>query len=160
MRLVVDIEANGLLDTITEVHCIVCHDGDTYHKFPPDQLQAALWIMQESDTLVFHNGFGYDLPALKKVLGWEYNGRVIDTMILSQITRQERPGGHSLDAWGETLGYTKVQHEDWSVYSPEMMHRCTTDVEITMKVLEYFENKLGGQIRGTRYQYDLKDISM
>jgi DNA polymerase I-like protein with 3'-5' exonuclease and polymerase domains len=41
---------------------------------------------------------------------------------------------HGLAAWGKELGYPKVEHEDWSTLTQEMIHRCEVDVEITDRV--------------------------
>lgn len=38
--------------------------------------------------------------------------------------------GHSVEAWGVRLGIKKPEHEDWSQYSEEMLHRCKEDVKI------------------------------
>ena len=148
----IDIEADGLLDSITRVWCI-CMEGASY---PPDQLQLALSDMQEEDTLIFHNGLGYDLPALKMLHNFDYQGKVIDTMILSQLLYPERPMGHSLAAWGDRLGFPKVEHEDWSQFSDEMLHRCEVDVIITRLVYEALCKEAGEEIGGVsiaEYQF-------
>ncbi|MGJ8839522.1 hypothetical protein AB9H28_24425, partial [Salmonella enterica subsp. enterica serovar Kentucky] len=41
-----------------------------------------------------------------------------------------KAGPHSIEAWGYRLGRGKPEHEDWSQFSPEMLHRCSEDVEI------------------------------
>lgn len=145
----IDIEADGLLDAITQVWCICLEDAawSPYH-LEGDWKAGALAEMQKEDTLIFHNGIGYDLPALKLLHNFDYQGKVIDTMILSQLLYPERPGGHSLAAWGERLGFPKVEHEDWSQYSPEMLNRCEVDVVITRLVYEALCKECGEQIEG------------
>ena len=78
----------------------------------------------------------------------DYKGKVIDTMLISQFLFPERPGGHSLEAWGEKLGFPKVEHEDWSVFTPEMLHRCDTDVTLTYLVYQALCKEAGEQIEG------------
>ena len=72
--LVSDIEANGLLDTVTKFHCASTCDYETkeYKRYYPwdfgqylDDLQAE---MDKPDgLLVYHNGIKYDYPAIEKL---------------------------------------------------------------------------------------------
>ena len=156
----IDIEADGLLDTVTQVWCI-CLEGAAWspYRVERDWKAGALAEMQKEDTLIFHNGIGYDLPALKLLHGFNYQGKVIDTMILSQLLYPERPMGHSLAAWGERLGFPKVGHEDWSQFSDEMLHRCEVDVELTRLVYEALCKEAGEEVEGIyvpEYQFNLK----
>lgn len=89
-----------------------------------------------------HNGVEYDIPLLKKVLGYEYKGKIVDTLIMSRLQRPHRAmpfgctaGPHSVEAWGLRFGIPKPEHEDWSQFSPEMLHRCEQDVEIQWRIL-------------------------
>jgi len=130
-----DIEANGLdPDTIW---CIVAQDVDTkeIYRFVPTGLHLFKDLLTKGDTLVFHNGYGYDVPILEKLLNIDFTDiNIEDTMILSQITEPRRDGGHSLASWGERLGFPKGDHSDWSQYSDEMLKYCIRDVEITTKL--------------------------
>jgi DNA polymerase-1 len=45
-------------------------------------------------------------------------------------------GGHSLEKWGQRLGFPKDLFDDFSKYSKELEDRCVTDVEITHKLYE------------------------
>lgn len=161
-RLIADIEANGFIETVTEIHCICLKDYDTGEQWSlsPMFIQNIEVFNKEDVILIGHNFIDYDLPVLEKILGFKFKGKVLDTLILSQIMEPERTGGHSLEAWGETLGYPKVQHEDWSVYSEEMLHRCKVDVEITEKVLRCLEQRAGGEVHAPRYEYDISCIRM
>ncbi len=94
--------------------------------------------------LVFHNGIGFDLPAMKKVLGIDYhigpdlllNTPIIhtDTLLLSKLFNPDRIGGHSLEAWGKKLGCFKGNYNDWSHFTPEMLSYCKQDVEVLRRV--------------------------
>ena len=137
--LVFDIEANGLLETVDRVWCMVTYDLErrTFNEYEPDQIEDGIRELRGADKLVAHNGIGYDLPAIRKVRGTVLDqSRVQDTLVLSRLGRPVRRGGHSLAAWGERLGYPKVEHEEWDRYSPEMLHRCKVDGEITAKLFE------------------------
>lgn len=138
---VADLEGNALLEDVTTVHCGVFIDirtGDI-HKFTSPE--PMLEFMDTCDALVFHNGYGYDFPVLKKLYGYEYKGVKHDTLLLSRMLFPQRvspkgvrAGPHSVESWGTTFGIQKPEHEDWSKFSPEMLHRCTEDVRIQLKL--------------------------
>ena len=65
MRIVFgDLEANGLLPTVTKAHCGVFLDMNTGEKkqFRPHQMPEMLQYLDTVDVLIMHNGIGYDLP--------------------------------------------------------------------------------------------------
>ncbi len=144
---VADLEADGLLDTATRVWCGVFKDvrsGEVF-KFNPNEITDMLSFMDTVDVLVMHNGVGYDWPLLEKLYGYEYKGKKVDTLLMSRLQRPERRGGHSVAAWGERFGHPKPEHEDWSQFSTEMMHRCSEDVEIQHKILKALLDEGRGQ---------------
>jgi len=149
-KIVADIEANGLLDTVTEIHCIcmINNDNESKYSFGPDILDEALLVFDSNTTIIGHNFVDYDLAALKKVMQFDYSGKVIDTMLWSQYLYPERPGGHSLEAWGDRLGYAKVEYEDWSTYTPEMLHRCEVDTALTQMVYRVLCQEADEEIEG------------
>jgi DNA polymerase I-like protein with 3'-5' exonuclease and polymerase domains len=158
MRLLFDIEGNGLLPTVSIIWMVCVTDLDTKEKyvFCDGAFEAGVpgarptiefrHLFDRATSLTGHFILGYDLPALKKVLNYEppKHVKIIDTMIMSQVLNYKRfPGArHSLKVWGEHLGYPKVVHEEWDKYSPEMLHRCEVDVEINLKVLEKVTGEL------------------
>lgn len=155
---VADIEANGLNpDTI---HCMVFSslDKKEVNKFEPHQMKEALEFLDTVDVLIGHNILTYDLPAIKKVLGYEYKGKKVDTLIMSRLqqpNRQPPPNArndpkamrapHGLGCWGYRVGRGKPEHEDWENYSPEMLHRCTEDVMINVDVYHELMREGKGQ---------------
>ena len=107
------------------------------NKFGPNEVPQMMDFMDTCDVCVMHNGVGYDWPLLRKLYGYEYQGKKIDTLLMSRLQQPERSrpigcnaGPHSIEAWGMRLGRSKPEHEDWSRFSKEMLHRCTEDVEI------------------------------
>lgn len=62
MRLIGDIESDGLLDEITQIHCLVLRDIDTnkVHVFnsqsPVMTIEAGLQMAMAADLTVWHNG--------------------------------------------------------------------------------------------------------
>ena len=146
-RIVVgDLEANGLLNQATHVWCGVFKDIRTKKvwKFAPDEIPQMLAFMDTCHVMIIHNGIGYDWPLLRKLYGYEYKGKKVDTLLMSRLQDENRRlpygcptmhngrrvGPHSLLAWGYRVGRGKVDHEDWDNYSSEMLHRCSEDVEI------------------------------
>lgn len=145
--LVFDIECDGLLDELTVVHQLVIAERkngtwnyDSYHH---DSLRDGYTRLANAPCLVGHNIITYDLAALRKVGSVDISPHAcVDTLVLSRLGNPERTGGHSLAAWGETLGVPKPQHEDWSQWSPEMERRCIEDVKINVRVWERLRGML------------------
>lgn len=147
MRLVADMESDGLLDKVTQSWCIVAKDldSDDIYYFQPDQIEAGLEFLSEAETLIMHNGIGYDLPVFKKLYDFEYTGELIDTLVVSRLQYPDRPkpkdyigkAVHSVESYGVRFGIPKPEHEDWSRYTPEMLYRCKQDVLITEKIYNY-----------------------
>jgi hypothetical protein len=161
LRLVFDVEADGLLDAVTKAHCIVIAnlDQDEINAYGPAEIGAALAHLQRADYLVSHNGIGYDLPLLRQLYGWAPSPtcKIVDTLTTGRLilpdvasfddkvaamTRQksgEMRGSYSLEAWGTRLGVAKVgtDIEVWKEWSPEIQERCVGDVRLT-KTLHHF----------------------
>ena len=142
-----DLEGNGLLDEITTIHCFVAKDKDSgeVYEFTPTTLSGLPAFLDTVDELIMHNGIGFDLPALRKIIGYDYKGKLTDTLIISKTLQPDRPiplncpnkrAPHSLEVWGYRVGRGKPEHNDWANYSPAMLHRCKEDVEITQLVYD------------------------
>jgi hypothetical protein len=166
MRLVFDIETDGLLRGLTKFHCIVARDLDTNEEYRWDNgdIPAGLKFLGEADELWGHNIIGYDCEAIKELVPeWTYKGKLFDTLILSRLFFTDlldrdfrlRPvnmpanlyGRHSLEAWGHRLGVHKSEFGksldgDWSTYTPEMLNYCAQDVLVSVQVCKMFEPKL------------------
>jgi len=126
-----DLEANGL--TPDTIWCVVTREnGVSQVHTNRNTLCEALG---GSVSVCGHNLIGYDLPVLKRLWGLSVAPeRVVDTLVLSRLYDPSRQGGHSLRAWGETLGFPKGDHSDWSKLSTEMIDYCIRDVEVTEAV--------------------------
>jgi hypothetical protein len=101
--------------------------------------------MTEVDKLVYHNGLNFDVPAIQKLNPWWTYKDFDDTFIMSSLFNPDRKkpkgckGAHSIDAYGARFKLPKPKHEDWSRFTPEMLHRCIEDVKIgyrTYKLLQ------------------------
>ena len=140
MFLYTDLEANGLNPDTIWVVCVndlVFTDRERFAEFVEASKEA---------TWVFHNGIGFDIPVLAKV--WNIRlpkEKVVDTLVLGRLADPNRDGGHSLRAYGNTLGFEKGDHTDWSRLSDEMITYCLRDVAVTKATHEYLINdKLKG----------------
>lgn len=153
-QLVFDAETDSLIDsfktgaykTVSKVWCIVALDTSTGHttSFDPEHIEEGLRFLASAKELVGHNIIDFDFRVFQMLYGWKYTGRVLDTYILSEYLYPERVGGHGLEAWGLRTGCMKPQHEDWSKYSPEMLHRCVEDVKnnwLTYQMLKQEERQ-------------------
>lgn len=144
-----DLEGDNLLYDATIVWCGVfknIHTGEK-KKFRPNKIQQMLSFMDTCDVLIAHNGIGYDFPVLTLLYGYEFKGKKVDTLLMSRLQDPHRyvpfncpnkkVGPHSVEAWGYRLGRGKPEHNDWSQFSEEMLHRCDEDVEIQEMIYNY-----------------------
>ena len=84
-----------------------------------------------------HNGVSFDAPSLNRLLGTEIKlDQIIDTLILSQLFNPIREDGHSLQAWGNKLKFPKMEQEDFTTYTEDMLEYCKNDVELTSQVYD------------------------
>lgn len=164
MRVVFDLEADGWRDVATRVWCLVAKDIDTgdVHQFFGGgmEIYKGLDYLNKADILIGHNIINYDIPLLERLFGWDvrYHTEVVDTVILSRLYRSDRrlpegcPGNvapHSLEAWGYRVGRGKPSHDDWTKFTPEMLHRCTEDVEINELVYRELMIERGNEVDWT-----------
>jgi DNA polymerase-1 len=145
IRLAADIEGNGFLDSVDKIWCLGIEDIDTgeyveyaAHTPAPLSLEDGFRRLQEADVFGFHNGVGYDLPAIAKVHGVVLpREKLRDTMVLSRLIDPELQG-HSIEDWGERLGEPKGSHDDFTCYSPEMSRYMRRDVSICARLMKKF----------------------
>lgn len=141
---VLDIETNGL--TPDTIWCAVM--GQESHR-DAGAFNQQLRSLTDEDTIYAHNGIGFDYPVLADLWGCPTRGLSVpggpalrDTLVLSRLANPSRDNGHSLDAWGQYLGFPKGSHSDWSQFSEDMLAYCRQDVEVTKRVLEVLKHEL------------------
>lgn len=147
---IIDTEANGL--TPTKFWCSVILKKDTREvwKLYGDNLHQKIkqFIEERPDAVwIGHNIISYDGYYIEQLCDtvWNYTN-TIDTLVLSYLYNPALIGGHSLAAYGERFKYSKLEHEDWTQFSQEMLERCEKDVYLTEKVynaLVQRMNKIG-----------------
>ena len=153
LHLIFDLEGNGLLETITRLHCIVISElgKDHVYEYGPEQITEALAHLARADTLIGHNIQSYDLPVLRKLCEWAPRPacRIVDTLIAgrlilphlakidSEVAARAKDaafgqiyGKYALEAWGVRLGIAKigVEIDNFAEWSPEVQARCVSDV--------------------------------
>jgi len=145
-----DVEANGLLDTVTKIHClsyaILGEDNSILSKGSITNYDEMRLFIQYQECLVGHNVIRYDIPLLEKILDIKFKEDlcIVDTLGLSWYlfpnTRNEKGQtvirrSHGLEAWGIELGTNKISIENWdNLTSEEYIHRCEEDVNITISL--------------------------
>ena len=68
MRLVFDVETNGLLGELDTVHCVVTQDLDTEEVVTyTDNWRDALPVLLDANELVGHNVVDFDVPAIQTI---------------------------------------------------------------------------------------------
>ncbi len=136
MKVILDIETDGF--NPTKVHCIVAKDitTNTVTVFDPGNMYGFNNWAKQVDKFIMHNGLSFDAPVLNRLLGTEITpGKIIDTLILSQLFNPIREKGHSLKVWGEKLNMLKGGEDvNFFKYDKAMLDYCKQDVEITHAV--------------------------
>jgi DNA polymerase I len=168
MKLLFDIESDGLLRTISTIHCIVIRDLETNELLiyndqgakPP--ISQAITLLEEADELWGHNICNYDIPAIRQIFPWFSPGaKCYDTMILSRMLYSDilnrdlrnKPaqmpaklfGRHSLESWGYRLSEYKSEFgktTDWADWSQELEDYCVQDTEVNLKLRQHFLSAL------------------
>lgn len=162
----IDTEYNNIKSwNATSCWCAVLTDlqtGQTFKFYPKsiftkdhegfkDELKKKL---EEYDVFVGHNWWGAEHYILKNLIGFDSTKKhVIDTLVLSRLLRPAAPpvnkhkeffrrgwdtrlGGHSLEAWGNRLGFRKIKFDQFDKFSEEMLTYCVRDVDVNVKILE------------------------
>lgn len=155
MRLVFDLEGDDLRHKATKVWCLVGYDLDEKKTYVSTNYDEIRDILSNCDEIIGHNIIGYDLPVLKKlgIFVPPKEQKVTDTLVLSRLLNPDRKppkgykgkaGPHSIEVWGYRFGVPKPEHEDWSQFSQEMLHRCKEDVRIQVRLYRYLMRKEWG----------------
>ena len=138
-KLFLDIETplfiNGSLPN--KIFCLVtiCDKGNTVY-YTANDIHKFQNVASNYSEFIGHNIIGFDAPVIKKVLGVDLFkiGKVTDTIILSRLFNPVREGGHSLKAFGLKFGYRKLDFNDFSKFSQEMLRYCIRDVKLLIQV--------------------------
>ena len=165
MRIVLDIETTTNHKTI---HVVVTKDIDTGEVRTWKEATGLNDYLSKATLLIGHNIISFDAPILNRI--WKTKIRlsqVFDTLIASRLLDPSREQGHSLEAWGNTLGVQKIDYRAiwlWlngytgeqiskeekvpngiefdKPHYPLMEHYCVRDVEVCAKLYRHLSMEL------------------
>lgn len=158
---VFDVEADGLLDEATKIHVLSYQmQGKPVKSIDPrgtlERLKKFLnHHIHKRIPVVAHNGIGYDIPLLEKILGVDLSQlMVIDTLALSWYLNCDRQQ-HGLDSFFSDYGIEKpkVESHEWNLsedateeeketHFAKMVNRAQEDVKINKALWEDFKVRL------------------
>ena len=168
--LIFDLETDGLLNDLTQIHCLAIHDLDNNETVmyndqgTRDPIVRAITRLEEADRIAGHNIISFDIPCIQKIFGFfNPQGEIIDTLLLSRLYHPdmfawdksrkwklmplELYGRHSLESYGYRVGEYKgnfAKETDWKQWSQEMEDYCEQDVNVTVKLCKHFRPYLTG----------------
>ena len=145
MKIIYDLETNGLVDTVSTIWIAVTKNIETneiitFSDYDKDSkpLNELLPFLNKAKVLIGHNIINYDNVVLHKLLGWQpQNIKMIDTMLLSQMNNFRREGKHSLKNFGAILGDAKLEFNNFNEYSEDMKKYALQDVNLNHKVYNF-----------------------
>ena len=144
MRVIFDLEADGLEPTKIFVLCAKTLDEGLTHQFF-DADSWKIWVKQTGVTeLIGHNIINYDLPVLSRLWDFNWDGKIIDTLVLSRLASPARDGGHSLKNWGFICDFNKGEHDDFKSLSNDMVQYCIRDVLLSERVIQRLRRDIYG----------------
>ena len=169
-EIIFDIESNGLLDTLTRIHCIAFSDSSgnvqSFGGHTDEKVRGVLSHLEDAEVLIGHNIQTFDIPAIQKVYpAFKPKGVLRDTILISRLVWPEIAtndflfirrnsafppaliGKHSLKAWGYRLGERKGAYSDsddasiWDNWSEDLEAYCRQDIIVTLKFWRLIQQK-------------------
>jgi hypothetical protein len=101
MRLIFDIETDGLYRSVSSIHCIAAYDIDADQMLVfndqgtgcpgcvggGNSIANGIGLLDAADLIIGHNIIYYDIPVIQKFFPWfNPTGKALDTLILSRLT--------------------------------------------------------------------------
>lgn len=137
-----DVEGDGLLDTITKIHCLSYSSADGLQRGSLIEKSDIEDFFNQGYCYIGHYITGYDFKALKKIYNIERPKNFVDTLGLAWYLDLGRES-FGLESYGEELGVKKPLIKDWVNLSlDDYMIRCETDVEINRLLWIKQKNRL------------------
>lgn len=148
---ILDAETDNLMPYTTKIHIVVLRQLGTGHTKRFYDADSFRRVIPKLGKVIFHNGLGFDLAALRKCWGFDFSlgakvdkwcgteVEFIDTLHLSQLLNPDRIGGHSIENFAKMFGKEKVGKDitDWSTPTEEMFQRCENDTLVGEMVYNY-----------------------
>lgn len=129
-----DIETDGFLADVTQIHCLSMKNPETGNlkRFTAEDMERGLRLLMKlgnEGKLIGHNIIGYDIPVIQKMYPWFEVplANVVDTLVMSRLffsdlmsrdgahikagrLASKLVGSHKLEAWGYRLGLQKGEY--------------------------------------------------
>lgn len=164
--------------------CIVIRDVDTNevtkltsvfgNTITKSMLQSAL---DGTTEIIAHNGIKFDFITLKLFGVLDYTVgyldendtlfgnpiKITDTLVRSRLFNPDRYGGHSLEAWGKSLGEFKGNFHKFEQYSDEMVEYCVQDTNVTALIFKDLEKEYQSYIgwkKAEKLENKLADLAV
>jgi DNA polymerase I-like protein with 3'-5' exonuclease and polymerase domains len=141
MKIILDIETNSRHDVIW---LCVTRNIETNEVKVWKAANGLQEYLAGCDLIIMHNGINFDSQVLKE--SWKVTmklSQVCDTLVLSRLLNPSLDGGHSLEAWGQRLGYPKGDFCDWDAgWSQEMEDYCIQDTLVTAQLYKHLVTAL------------------
>ncbi len=136
-----DLEADGLEPT--KIHFIRVKTLDGFVMTFFDMVAFQAWVtFYNPDKWVFHNGLGYDVWVINRLVSPNLINpmSVVDTLVVSKLVNYKKFNTHSLEELGKFLGVHKGSYKgSWDVCTPEMIEYGEQDVEVLEAVWNYYK---------------------
>jgi len=135
-------------------------DGELGYQTVETGIEYIKAMLDRGDEFVAHNA-QYDFGVFLKLYDiniLSYHTQVLDTMLLSQlmfpkwylehmplsknIENKFLRSSHSLGAWSQRLqGQAKLETDDYTTITPELIEYLEADTQVTLEVLQYFQRQ-------------------
>ena len=137
-----DIESDGLLDTVTKIHCLSYSQADGRFSGTIYSEKDIKDFLSQDYIYIGHHIIGYDFKALEKIYGIKRPKHFLDTLAWSWYLFPDR-AEHGLESWGEDFGVPKPKIDNWQDLTiEEYTHRCEEDVKINTKLYQLVKTKM------------------
>jgi len=133
MKAIVDIESDGLLDTVTKIYIVGWINIETGKSGTIVEYSEMIRFFNQKDlTIIGHNFIRFDKPLVEKILEIDLTCRIVDSLALSWYLYPKRLK-HGLGEWGEYFGVPKVEVENWENQDISLMQeRVVEDCKINL----------------------------
>ena len=163
-----DIETELIPDTglkdIKKIFCMNVKVNDQpikrftklYHPTSSGNLKGALKLINSCNYNVGHNIIGFDIPVIENLVG-EVTSYPLDTLVISKLMFSKdnllsmdkgienmppsEYGNFSLNAFGHRFGDYKIQFDQFTTLTDEMLTYCDQDVLLTQRLFNFLVSR-------------------
>lgn len=154
------------------IHLVITKDIDSKEIKVWKEAATLGEYLKDAMLIIGQNILAFDAPILNRT--WQTKIRLsqcYDTLIVSRLLDPSREQGHSLEAWGKTLGKEKIDYAvRWeelagrkqtykgecfdSPFPDLLVEYCTADVEVT----ELLYNRLTEEVKRKEFSQESVDL--